>query len=61
MNLYWGELHLHTAESFDASLFGTTLGFDKNSRTHRGRADDGTSHIEIEKCDWRPEIAKNAG
>ena len=25
MNLYWGELHLHTAESFDATLFGNTL------------------------------------
>ena len=26
MNLYWGELHLHTSESFDATLFGNTLG-----------------------------------
>ena len=24
-NLYWGELHVHTQESFDARLFGTTL------------------------------------
>ena len=28
MNLYWGELHLHTAESFDATLFGNTFGVD---------------------------------
>jgi Protein of unknown function (DUF3604) len=24
-NVYWGDLHVHTAESFDAALFGTTL------------------------------------
>jgi hypothetical protein len=28
MNLYWGELHLHTAESFDATLFGNTFGIE---------------------------------
>ena len=28
MNLYWGELHLHTAESFDATLFGNTLSIE---------------------------------
>jgi len=36
MNLYWGELHLHTAESFDASLFGTTLGVEDAYRFARG-------------------------
>ena len=25
MNLYWGELHLHTAESFDSSMMGNKL------------------------------------
>ncbi|MCP4842174.1 MAG: DUF3604 domain-containing protein, partial [Halieaceae bacterium] len=25
-NVYWGDLHVHTTESFDAVLFGTTLG-----------------------------------
>jgi hypothetical protein len=24
-NVYWGDLHVHTVESFDAVLFGTTL------------------------------------
>jgi hypothetical protein len=28
MNLYWGELHLHTSESFDATLFGNTFGIE---------------------------------
>ncbi|MBT7720285.1 MAG: DUF3604 domain-containing protein, partial [Halieaceae bacterium] len=28
MNLYWGELHLHTSESFDATLFGNSLGIE---------------------------------
>ena len=28
MNLYWGELHLHTAESFDAALLGNRLSIE---------------------------------
>ena len=36
MNLYWGELHLHTAESFDASLFGNTLGVEDAYRFASG-------------------------
>jgi len=36
LNLYWGELHLHTSESFDASLFGTTLGIEDAYRFARG-------------------------
>jgi len=36
MNLYWGELHLHTAESFDATLFGNTLGIEDAYRFARG-------------------------
>jgi hypothetical protein len=36
MNLYWGELHLHTAESFDATLFGNTLGIEDAYRFAKG-------------------------
>ncbi|MDG2325194.1 MAG: DUF3604 domain-containing protein [Halioglobus sp.] len=36
MNLYWGELHLHTSESFDATLFGTTLGVEDAYRFAKG-------------------------
>ena len=36
MNLYWGELHLHTAESFDATLFGNTLSIEDAYRFARG-------------------------
>jgi uncharacterized protein DUF3604 len=35
-NLYWGELHLHTSESFDATLFGTTLGIEDAYRFAKG-------------------------
>jgi hypothetical protein len=34
--LYWGELHLHTAESFDSILFGNTLGVEDAYRFARG-------------------------
>lgn len=36
MNLYWGELHLHTSESFDSILFGNTLGIEDAYRFARG-------------------------
>ena len=36
MNLYWGELHIHTAESFDATLFGNTLGVEDAYRFAKG-------------------------
>lgn len=36
MNLYWGELHLHTSESFDATLFGNTLSIDDAYRFASG-------------------------
>ena len=36
LNLYWGELHLHTAESFDSSLFGNTLTIEDAYRFARG-------------------------
>ena len=35
-DLYWGELHLHTSESFDATLFGTTLGIEDAYRFAKG-------------------------
>ena len=34
--LFWGETHLHTALSCDASLFGNTLGLDEAYRACRG-------------------------
>ncbi len=33
--VYWGESHLHTANSPDASLFGNTLGLDEAYRAAR--------------------------
>jgi hypothetical protein len=36
LNLYWGELHLHTSESFDAALFGNSLGIEDAYRFARG-------------------------
>lgn len=36
MKLYWGELHVHTAESFDASLFGNTFGVEDAYRFAKG-------------------------
>jgi hypothetical protein len=36
MNLYWGELHLHTSESFDAALFGNRLGVEDAYRFAKG-------------------------
>lgn len=35
-NAYWGELHVHTVESLDAVLFGTTLGIEDAYRFARG-------------------------
>jgi hypothetical protein len=37
-NLYWGELHIHTRESFDATLFGNTLGVEDAYRFASGKA-----------------------
>jgi len=35
-NLYWGELHIHTSESFDAALFGNTIGVEDTYRFAKG-------------------------
>ena len=35
-NVYWGELHVHTAESMDAVIFGTTASIEDAYRFARG-------------------------
>lgn len=35
-NLYWGELHLHTSESFDASMMGNKLSIEDAYRFAKG-------------------------
>ena len=43
-NVYWGELHIHTVESLDAVLFGTTLTIEDAYRFAKGeplRSDGG--------------------
>ena len=35
-NVFWGDLHVHTVESFDAVLFGTTLTIDDAYRFAQG-------------------------
>jgi hypothetical protein len=35
-NVYWGDLHVHTVESFDAVLFGTTLTVEDAYRFAKG-------------------------
>ena len=38
LNLYWGELHLHTAESFDSSMMGNKLGIEDAYRFAKGES-----------------------
>jgi hypothetical protein len=43
-NVYWGELHIHTQESFDSKLFGNSLGLEDAYRFAQGeplRSDGG--------------------
>ena len=37
-NVYWGDLHVHTVESFDAVLFGTTLTIEDAYRFAQGES-----------------------
>ncbi len=37
MNLYWGELHIQTAESFDATLLVETLGIEGDYLFAKGK------------------------
>jgi len=37
-NVYWGDTHVHTHESFDSTLFGTTLTVEDAYRFARGEA-----------------------
>ena len=37
-NVYWGDTHVHTHESFDATLFGTTLTIEDAYRFAKGSA-----------------------
>ena len=37
-NVYWGELHVHTVESMDATFFGTTATIDDAYRFARGES-----------------------
>lgn len=50
-NLYWGELHVHTMESFDAKLFGTTLSIEDAYRFARGETlrGDGGETMQISR------------
>lgn len=36
INLYWGELHVHTAESYDATFFGNSLSIEDAYRFAKG-------------------------
>ena len=51
LNLYWGELHLHTAESFDATLMGNTLTIEDAYRFARGEAlrSDGGEQMQLSR------------
>lgn len=50
-NVYWGELHVHTQESFDAKLFGTTLSIEDAYRFARGETliGDGGETMQISR------------
>ena len=50
-NVYWGDLHVHTLESFDAVLFGTTLTIEDAYRFARGESlrSDGGEHMQLSR------------
>ena len=50
-NVYWGDTHVHTHESFDAALFGTTLSIEDAYRFARGEAlrSDGGERMQLSR------------
>jgi hypothetical protein len=50
-NVYWGDTHVHTHESFDAALFGTTLTIEDAYRFARGEAlrSDGGEKMQLSR------------
>ncbi|MBW2315398.1 MAG: DUF3604 domain-containing protein, partial [Deltaproteobacteria bacterium] len=50
-NAYWGDTHVHTHESFDAALFGTTLTIEDAYRFTRGEAlrSDGGERMQLSR------------
>lgn len=50
-NVYWGDTHVHTRESFDAALFGTTLTIEDAYRFARGAAlrSDGGERMQLSR------------
>ncbi|MCP4039279.1 MAG: DUF3604 domain-containing protein, partial [bacterium] len=50
-NVYWGDTHVHTHESFDATLFGTTITVEDAYRFARGEAlrSDGGERMQLSR------------
>ncbi|MBW2291389.1 MAG: DUF3604 domain-containing protein [Deltaproteobacteria bacterium] len=50
-NVYWGDTHVHTHESFDATLFGTTLTIEDAYRFAKGDAlrSDGGERMQLSR------------
>ncbi len=50
-NVYWGDTHVHTHESFDAALFGTTLTIEDAYRFAKGEAlrSDGGERMQLSR------------
>jgi len=50
-NVYWGDTHVHTHESFDAKLFGTTLTIEDAYRFAKGEAlrSDGGEKMQLSR------------
>jgi hypothetical protein len=50
-NVYWGDTHVHTHESFDATLFGTTLTIEDAYRFARGETlrSDGGERMQLSR------------
>jgi hypothetical protein len=50
-NVYWGDTHVHTHESFDATLFGTTITIEDAYRFAKGEAlrSDGGERMQLSR------------